>query len=460
MSNGFVNKVQWVVLVGVLAALGLAIRFRAGDLGPQLAIVGISFVAVAVCIALWRHQKALGIVLLAAFTLRLTIAGLDDWLQIFPKADQNGYFLEAKWAAEAWAVGHGAERAWYTAVGAYVHFLGAFFFAFGPSPMLARAVSAMLGLIATALIYRIAASFFDGRVGLAAAALYAAWPSMVYFQGDVLRDPLVHVLVLGLVALLVSRFPWGSLLLVPPIMAALVLLRMPTALVVLVPIAVLLYARLSHRDEYPAFSSAFHGRATPYKRRPRMRNVLMVVSGAFVLLVAFDPVYMTFLKDLGALSDYRAEWATGGSAYLTDRDFDHLYEVILFAPLSAFFFLFTPFPWHIDDTLTMVAFLENILFYYPLVWLSLRAMNRHSHHPVALGPILFLLVGALLYGIVEGNIGTALRHRAQFTWVFIVFAAPAVVRLWDAYAHKVPVVARFTPSPGRPSEDVRRTSVH
>jgi hypothetical protein len=94
-----------------------------------------------------------------------------------------------------------------------------------------------------------------------------------------------------------------------------------------------------------------------------------------------------------------------------------------YIPLGGSYLLFAPFPWDIQTNLQATALGETLLW-YPIFLLSLLGLRLCVRDGVsaALIPASVLLVVVSSYALVEGNFGTAYRHRAQIMPLFFVFA--------------------------------------
>jgi hypothetical protein len=55
-------------------------------------------------------------------------------------------------------------------------------------------------------------------------------------------------------------------------------------------------------------------------------------------------------------------------------------------------------------------------------------MIARGNGRIALPLLAFALTGLFTYGLVEGNIGPAMRHRSQFQFVVFAFAGVALAR--------------------------------
>ena len=94
-----------------------------------------------------------------------------------------------------------------------------------------------------------------------------------------------------------------------------------------------------------------------------------------------------------------------------------------YIPIGASYLLFAPFPWDIVTTLQAAAMPETLLW-YPLFLLSILGfrISLRNRRTAALVPLSVLLVVVSSYALVEGNFGTAYRHRAQIMPLFFVFS--------------------------------------
>ena len=94
-----------------------------------------------------------------------------------------------------------------------------------------------------------------------------------------------------------------------------------------------------------------------------------------------------------------------------------------YIPIGSTYLLFAPFPWAIATTLQATA-MREALVWYPLFLLSILGLRISFRNRVirALFPVSVLLVIVSSYALVEGNFGTAYRHRAQIMPLFFIFS--------------------------------------
>jgi hypothetical protein len=96
--------------------------------------------------------------------------------------------------------------------------------------------------------------------------------------------------------------------------------------------------------------------------------------------------------------------------------------------------LLRPFPWQPAPTSALRLAQLEMVIWYPLLLLAafgLIAVRRSAH--VLLFPLLVGAGSAAMWALVEGNFGTAYRHRGEFVWVVALLAAAgaADLRRWQ-----------------------------
>jgi hypothetical protein len=95
-----------------------------------------------------------------------------------------------------------------------------------------------------------------------------------------------------------------------------------------------------------------------------------------------------------------------------------------FLPVGLAFFMLAPFPWEIGSTLQAMTLPETLLWYaiLPLgIWGAILGL-RHDPRAYTV-PLTALVLVIFAYALVEANVGTAYRHRAQVLPVIFLFCA-------------------------------------
>lgn len=141
---------------------------------------------------LWARHRTLWILLAAAFLIRLVYlvqySALPDWTSL---SVDNWYHLH--WA-QSIAEGNLAGDTTYFRAPFYVYCLAALWWLFGLYLWAARVFGILVGVLSVGLTYVISARLFGQRAGLISAALHAIYPVAIYFDGELLLDPLFTLL--------------------------------------------------------------------------------------------------------------------------------------------------------------------------------------------------------------------------------------------------------------------------
>jgi hypothetical protein len=148
-----------------------------------------------------------------------------------------------------------------------------------------------------------------------------------------------------------------------------------------------------------------------------------------------------------------------GSAFGVEYSIETPGDAIRYLPVGLAYFLFAPFPWTITSALQAFTLPEVLLWYalVPFLVIGLGGIVRRD------SAASMLLIGVLVvtvssYALVEGNFGTAYRHRAQVMPLFFVFISHGLALWWAkrkarmASEQRRALEARMAVLPRRPSE--------
>ena len=103
-------------------------------------------------------------------------------------------------------------------------------------------------------------------------------------------------------------------------------------------------------------------------------------------------------------------------------------ELLYKGPIRSIYFLFSPFPWDVKETKHLIGLFDASLYIF-LTFLILKNLKAIWRDPVLRVILIILVCYIFVFGIGVGNFGTGIRHRAKFTIMFILLAAPLLKRL-------------------------------
>jgi hypothetical protein len=122
------------------------------------------------------------------------------------------------------------------------------------------------------------------------------------------------------------------------------------------------------------------------------------------------------------------------SAFGQDADVSTATGAITYLPVGLTYFLLAPFPWSTTGALQRITLPESLVWYvlfFCALWGGRLAM-RHDLRRYTV-PLAVLITVTFAYALVEGNVGTAYRHRAQVLPLFFVLSAVGLRDLWGAW---------------------------
>lgn len=329
---------------------------------------------------------------------------------------------------------------------------------FGVNDLVGPLLVAVFGAAAAAVTARLATEVVGLRGGVLVGLLVAMLPSQILISSVLAKDALTWFLLASL-ALVVARaaatdrgarLAWlaglGAGLLV-----LLGLLRLHTMTVAAV--AMLLAAWFGTRRLRP-------------QRLAALAGVAIVVPWA----LGIGPVGLSLVANQGSLEGTRAYHAQGGSAVSglalpappttaaptpvapsnggvenePDEDeeagpvsvappADGAAEVarnLSYLPRGISVILLEPVPWRLDgSTALRLAAFESIVWYPVLLLAVVGAATSWHRREVLAFPVLASGALVCMWALVDGNIGTAFRHRGEVVWAAAVLSAYGLVQI-------------------------------
>ncbi|HTF35704.1 MAG TPA: hypothetical protein VK714_18625 [Myxococcota bacterium] len=399
------------LLVG--AVLASAFAFLPDDLGIALAVAS----PPVALIALWLRfrgdehaRQTLVPIFLAAFAVRagvaiaIAYAAPDGYFAL----DDQRYSALGQELARHWAGQGSYPDDIHGAVGYYV-WNAAIFTVVGAVPLAATLLNGALGAGCTVLAWSLARPIGGETAARYAALLTAFFPSLVLWSSLNLKDALAVAAILVCVRgaqRLHARFRIGPVAAVTLGIAVLGELRGYLALVAAAALTVaIVVPRLG-------------GRRAPV-------SIAAVLALGALVMVWVGPIEgLGDEASLESLDRARRELAFGASAYQGDADISTPATALSFLPIGLGYFLLAPAPWQVWNTRQLLTLPEMLAWYAVLPQVVagfLVAIRRRFGAALPLAS--FALFGTLSYALVESNLGTAYRHRAQVLVLFLVFGA-------------------------------------
>ncbi|MDX1649204.1 MAG: hypothetical protein R3263_05050 [Myxococcota bacterium] len=282
----------------------------------------------------------------------------------------------------------------------------------GRVPLAPALGNAAVGGAIAVLAWQVARRLTDASGARAAAWLTALWPSLVLWSSLNLKDALA---ILALLLLLhgaqhcMERIGLRGVALA---LAGVLLLGELRGYLVGLSVGSLALAFLLARL-----------RASPLMMGAAL--VALVVPLALLSPVQTLPIDESF----ETLDAARAQLAVGRAAYASGADVSTPLGALRYLPLGLTYFLLAPAPWQLLGPRQLLTLPEMLAWYALLPFVVSGLVGALRERFVQALPVATLAFGLTVsYALVEGNLGTAYRHRAQVLVLFLIFAGAGLAR--------------------------------
>lgn len=358
-------------------------------------------------------SKSLVIIILSALLVRLFVVVLMSFFGFLPYQYDNNWDVDAGILLSDWNSGNfhfdlgNSNASFYSILTTIIYFL------FGENPIYMQLLNVFFSSLTIYYIFKITNHLFNHKIAVFTSGIMAIWPSYIFFSSMHMREALA---IFSLVTFAFFFMKWLRYLNFKYMVIATlcfilnILIRDQNA--ILISISVLPFI-------------IFY--AWKYSSKYLKINILILtLTFGTALLVIFNASgYLNFdFNYIATEMNYRSN---GGSSYLEWMTYGSIFDVIIYAPIRFIYFTYTPFPWQITDMAQAFAFLESIL----LIVMSLYILRNYkklrgdsSRKRELLFIITFCILGLLANGVVDSNVGTSIRHKLQYIFLFfILFSA-------------------------------------
>lgn len=286
----------------------------------------------------------------------------------------------------------------------------------GRNMLAVQYVNAVLGAATAPIAYLISMEIFPKRrVARLCALLSAFFPSLVLWSSQGLKDgPIVFLLVVSMLATLKlgNRFTIKYLAALALALCCLITLRFYVFYIVVLAITV---AFILGRRRLTAQSFA-------------RQLIIMTVIG---MALAYFGVSRYATQQFDAYGSFRQlqlmrmdASQSAVSGFGQDVDVSSPEGALSALPLGLSYLLLAPFPWQLASLRQIITLPEMLVWWssIPLLIVGLIFTIKYRLREVA--PILiFTTLLTLTYSILQGNVGTAYRQRAQLLIFYFVFVS-------------------------------------
>lgn len=312
------------------------------------------------------------------------------------------------------------------------YIIAVFYKIFGFHPVMSKIISCIIGTSIGWLSYLIALEIFDRNSARIAMLIVVFYPSLVRWSVANLKDPLTIFAFMGCVYILIIAVDRNIAL---------------WKYAALLSLAGILYL----------FPNKFHfmlivcgiGIVGACKLinalRVGFKRIAIIIMGAISLIMGLFAVYVKpghLINFICWCEKKQANMAGAdyaGYYFYTDKlirslnlGYIDIMELMKVAYVNIFYFMLTPFPSQMLASRERLIALPQMLLWYLLLVLSvfgyMKLVFSRPKTAFLIGTILAMSI--TINAIVEGNIGSALRHRDVFSPFFIIFASGVLSELF------------------------------
>lgn len=401
---------RYALLGAGMACLLMLGRF---ELLAALAVVGTLALPVAAWLGIEPGRRRLLGLFAAAVGVRVVVALVLEYgasMGFFASDDYRyevvGWELARHWSGES-----PTPPRIFGASG-YYHWNALLFSAVGRVPLAPTLGNAVAGGCIALLGWRIALDLTDATGARYAGWLSALWPSLVLWSSLNLKDAFAILAIL-----LMLR--GAQRCMVRPRLRELLLLG----------VGVLLLAQLRGYLVGLCLGSLALAYVLVRLRAAPVWMGAAVLASALLLALAGPVEHVRLEESLETLDATRSQLAVGSAAYATEADVSTPLGMLRFLPMGLAYFLFAPVPWQLSGLRQLLTLPEMLAWYalFPFVLSGLRHALRERFAQAM--PVATLAASlSVSYALVEGNLGTAYRHRAQVLVLLLVFAGVGLAR--------------------------------
>lgn len=419
-----------ILLALALALLGVVLLAAPSD-GAPAALLMLPLVAllVALIYRLDNDRKFLIRLFLSAVLIRVLIGTLIyvfQW-QTFFGGDALTYHLygNAMLKALEGNVEYGRTIEMFSGSGAssgwgMLYLVAAIYKIVGPNMLATQYVNCVLGASTAPIAYMISIEIFPHKRAARICAILAAFfPSLVLWSCQALKDgPIIFLLTLSMLATLKLGDKFSLKYLSALALALVCLLTLRFYIFYIVVIAVVAALLLGRRQ---------------LTAQSLVRQMIIIMVIGVVLAYFGVSRYATQQFELYGSADQIQRMRldasqSAQSGFGQDADVSTTSGALTTIPIGLTYLLLAPFPWQLASLRQMITLPEMLVWWGSLPLLVLGAWFTIKHRLREIAPIvIFTTLLTLTYSILQGNVGTAYRQRAQLLIFYFIFVAVGFV---------------------------------
>jgi len=366
--------------------------------------------------------------LFIAFLLRFILAFLVHYIPFLCGYDTNMDGFESR--------GWGLAMNWHQGVpfkfifGAHTYsmIIGMIYYLIGRSPLFIRIVNVFLSTMIVYNTFQIALFVWQNkRTAKIAAWIVAFFPALILFGVTILREAiLVYLLTVSILYLIAHTRNYRISNLFISLIALLMVINLNSGffLILIVPVFLLIKYWMKLLVEKKGIKILYI-------------SVILIIflvttivfTNSFIGVKIIGEVEVSSLTDstiFERISSFQNVAARGRTEYLVGKTINSPVSLLIWLPIRIIYFLFMPFPWFWHNLLDILGGVDAVLYFW-IIFYSFRGLfqkkSKFFNYTTLWIIVLTAGIGILIFSIGTSNYGTALRHRAKFSFLLAILAA-------------------------------------
>ncbi|MBL7196552.1 MAG: glycosyltransferase family 39 protein [Candidatus Omnitrophica bacterium] len=340
------------------------------------------------------------------------LAKIVSGIEITPKEAKNLFtFREYSWSL-------------------HYYLLAFFYYLFGYVPILGKCINALAGVLTGMTVYFISKELFGKRTAKLACALTMFYPTLFLWSIANLKDTILIFLLTFTAYIYILSFK-----------------RKRIVFLFLLPVLIILIAYYRFSLLLPLiFIAAFYliiNIRLKYKKFVVLVSILIFLLNSQAIYKHYNDYMKTKQSKISIsklIGIQRGNAKSGGTVYkiYPERFYDMnkpepitIKEFVVSLFKGTLSLMFKPFPWEIEKKSQLfyypVSIIWNFLFVFFIIG-SLVSIRCQIKSVIFLQTLFIIII--LFYSLIEGNVGTVLRHRDMVTPIYLIFSSFGIVHLF------------------------------
>ena len=414
------NSLIFISLIGTFF-FGLTAMIFIMDPGSLSGAMMVSLMTIFLLIYIYKiNNKSIALLMIFGFFLRFFFSIVNEFFWRLPSGRADALSFERNAAIIA-DNSRSIIEVFQSDGEFYIRLSGFIYYIFGRYPLLLQHISVVTGTLMIYIVYRISSELMGRNyIAKVSAFIITFYPALVQFSAFTRREALIYFFSALAVLYLLKWINYNKLkFFFLSSIFIFITTFFHSGMVFMILVNIILYIIYS-----------------PQTKKFKFNQKTLIYAGMMSILLL--PVLTTLINEVTTISiDFLADATErkssldrGRAGYLQGFYPTNPFEAIYQTPVRIVYFLFTPFPWQINNLSDLYGFFLDTLPLYVLFFFSYFGLKEiHKESKVLFWVTVFIILSILIpFAWGTANYGTAIRHRQKLIWFIISIASIGIVR--------------------------------